>query len=87
MVFLCNYTTPLNVKIDHCLFNIGAYLPSPEHPQAEYNDYFQISEEVIARFSAQGPFIFAGDLNAHFLAAVLQIKEEICGLTLLKTTR
>lgn len=47
------------------LYIIGVYLPSSDHPMAEYVDYLVDLESIVLSLQASGPVVVVGDFNAH----------------------
>ena len=48
-----------------CLTVLGVYMPSSEHSQETYSSYLDTVEYAISQFTADGPLLLMGDLNAH----------------------
>ena len=49
-----------------CLTVLGVYMPSSEQSQETYSSYLDTVEHAISQFTADGPLLLVGDLNAHF---------------------
>lgn len=57
----------IQLPLDNCTSPaiIGVYLPSSDHPTAEYTNYLIHLESVISSLQASGPLLVIGNFNAH----------------------